>query len=445
MLRLNPAVMVFLNESETTVKPRLALGSNWTNFGIHGINEAAPISAAISELRQAIATQHERLDITIARGVDVFCASPEPGPRLFLWLVGLLREALATGGGATLQIRLHYLATLSESREEIPEWVKTVENLQRTPGIQGGGAYLVSDYFRGIAVDRLRSYPILARAMQTMALTGASRPATTFRFSEHRTSSTFGVYAAGLESYRCYPFRVTAEYFVDSALWLHMLDRFSELHPRIAAYKGIFPPSCIEHWLLKVGETSAHFEELAQSLKDAAAGFAQSALLESLALDVTRSTTNATLSPPRPPALHAFERLFMPFDDAVLRESAWRAASALLDTFPLPLHPFFIRQHPSRLNNEVCKERARACDSMVADLTRAFRTWAFSCHSEWLPPNTSEARRLDAVNKALRLPAVTDQVFESCHLDPLVSRDSREELCAGLENIQFLHLMALSQ
>ena len=446
-VRLNPAVMLFLNESETTIKPRLVLGASRAKFALHGINEGAPASAAISELRQAIATQHEGLDVRIARGVDVFCVAPESGPRLFRWLVRLLDEALVMKVDPDLQIRLHYLATLSESRGEIPEWLATVPGIEKSSGIRGGGVYLVSDYFRGVAVDRLRSYPVLARTMQVMALTGASRPATAFRFSGRRGSSKFGLFVAGLESYCCPPFRASAEYLMDKAIWLHMLEGFSsELQRRIVAYKGEFSPSCIEHWLLQVGRNSADLRMLVQSLNDARDGSPQNTLLEGLALDVTRSTANAAhFGPPQPPGLHAFEKLFPLFEIPVLLQEASRAASELLETFPLPLHPFFVRQHPSVLSAEICRERSRACDQIVGAIAKEFRGWALRSHSEWLPWNRSEARDIEALSNALRLPGIANCVHQSCHLDPSVSRDSREELCAGLESIQFLHLAAISR
>jgi hypothetical protein len=427
---LNAGLMVFLDEAAATVRPRVQLsghGDHRHKIRLHNAADAASRSATVSEIQQSVAAAYEQADVTISRGVDIYCVATGGKPEPFEWFRGILRDALRPM--SEVCVRLHCFGALSENQSEVENWKSRLSLF----GEFGGGAYLLSSCFRGTRLDRLRSYAPLARLAEVFAFTGKSRFAPLDCFTLRRENSSFHVYVAGLESYAALSHSASAEWLLDTLLWRYLLGSL----PLSVAPELKTDPETAEHWLLQAAANSSSLDEMADRLQLFSM---RRPWVAEVALRLQSAMSNAERKQPVPRLPHAFERTLLPFDNPDVFDAARDAVGAMLRVFPFPVHPFFLNPPPRAAEfRNISQARARQIDSLAETIRQWFRRESLRHHREWFPPNTSRnlAHAVEAFD--VRMPAKA--VFASCHLDPAVERELREELCAGPERIDFLSLV----
>ena len=427
---LNAGLMVFLDEAAATVRPRVQLsghGDNRHKIRLHNAADAASRSATVSEIQQSVAAAYEQADVTISRGVDIYCVATGARPEPFEWFRGILRDALRPM--SEVWVRLHCFGAISDKQSEIENWKSRLSLF----GEFRGGAYLLSSCFRGTRLDRLRSYAPLARLAEVFACTGKSRFAPLDCFTLRRENSSFHVYVAGLESYAAPSHSASAEWLLDTLLW----ERLQGSLPLTVAHPLETDPETAEHWLLQTAANSSSLDEMAGRLQ--LFGMRRPWVGE-LGLHLRSAMSNAERKQPIPRSPHAFERALMPFDNPDVLDAAREAVEAILRVFPFPVHSFFLNPPPRAVEfRNISQARAHQIDSIALIIRQWFRRESLCHHREWFPPNTS--KNLEHAVEAFDVRTRAKAVFGSCHLDPTVAKELREDLCAGPERIDFLHFL----
>jgi len=429
---VNASVAVFLNEAATAIRPQLKFRG--TNGGsakvrVHAALEGVPRSTTISEIQQAIVHAHETADVTISEGIDIYCTANSARPAEFDWFRGILRDALACLPDIT--VRLHCFGVLSDEQDEISQWRRVAALFHEFRG----GAYLLSRRFREIKLDRVRTYGVLASIVELFASTGKSRFAPYSSFSVRRESSPFQVYVAGVESFTAPAHEKTAEWLFDTQLFARLsaalpLNRPPEWNP---------DPRTVEHWLLRAAGCSYSFAEMVETLRRWGG---TEPLAYDLSLEVQKAITNAPSSPPAASPRHVLETAVNTYEAPTVISAARGATESLFRAFPFPMHPLFLRAHRQALMTATIDRLRRGQCEMLAELLRkTFYTEAQRIHRSWFPPNSSTDADAATAAAAFDVRAPGRMVFSTCHLDPTVSEDEREELCAGAERIRFLYLI----
>jgi hypothetical protein len=427
--QINSGLVVFLNEASTTVRTRVQFTAQ-PRIQVHSASELDSRSATVSEIQQAIALADGQTDITISRGVDIFCVSPTANLPPFEWFLGILRDALLTM--EHVEIRLHCFGVLSDEQSEIVRWKPKLEYFRRFHG----GAYLLSSSFQGVRLDRIRSYALLARLVEVFALTGTSRIAPQECFSVRRETSPFQVYVAGLESFASPPYQTAAEYLLDSMLWDELGTSLPILTNDIASR---FNERTVEHWLLRAAASSSSLEEMVLALR---AHRSHSPWIGEVALDLQSAIVNLRRDQPKAERLHALEQVVIPYEDHTMLTAARHHARSIFDVFPFPIHPFFLRTPPrTEAAHRIAAERVRQRDILAKEIRKNFYAESLRRHREWLPPMSAAQTDVSNVAAAYDIRNPGSSLLASCHLDPAISGDLREELCPGSDRIQFLHLM----
>ena len=440
----NGGLLVFLNETAQTVRPRVLSGADGLRFSLLNVSDSIPGSATASELRQLILHQHLNLDVQSGPGLDVYFVTASSDPGSLIHFVRLLNQVGEQTSIQDIPIRAHGFA-LAPPRES-GRWRSAFLELRGSKRLSGGGIYLLSTVFNGTTLDPLRSYPVLARLMRVFALTAKSRFQGGKSFTELHRGNNSGFYLAGLESYVCPPFAASAKYLLDQALFQHLHPVFSrDLKEGIEANANDYRPDRIEHWLLSAARKSQDLPELSDRLHEMSTS-GTNRLLAGLAVDVTRALTYGThLQRPEAARSHCLDKAFPLWADAELATATDAFALASIRAFPLPLHPFFQARHPSALQAQIMQSHADGCKDIASQIRRHFYRWVVSSHRNWLPPNVGAKTASTILTRALGLQPRDDlKTFASCHVDPSVSQDARDELCEGPETIDFLHLLSIA-
>jgi len=434
-ITLNPCVFVYVNDAAQTIRPRLHSDAG-VRFNQVNIDESAPLSASISELRQVLLLTHQSLNPEIGTAVDVFCTAPSPSS--LFWFFEVLARATECFRGADVQIEAHCFA--APAKEETCLWVDLFKRVHSAQFIAGGGMFLLTRTFRGVTVDRLRSYPVLSELMRTIAFTEKGRSPSDHDFSKWRSRADFGLYLTALESYTCQDTRGLAEYLLDRAIWAHLYPAFShEVRQGLNSFRGICSSGSFEANLMNCSENTNGIAEAAERMMG-------NSEMQEQGIRIRRALAeqlNAVA--PQSPINHAFERCYPALEDEDLRKVVAASALTIVKEFPIPVHPYLVAA-PGILWETLTRARSHNFEAVRSQLFRCFRRWALSSHRAWMRPNDPAVARAQSLVHELggvrnAEGSFPTHVYSSTHLDPLVRGDEREEVCVGPEHIQIIHIL----
>jgi len=442
LLRVNPGVIIFLEEATETLRPYIRLGAFRQQFGMHSMHSLARNAANVEELQQAIAVQHKRLDIRISQEVAVFAVAPSADADAFLKLLRDIDRALSML--PDVRVRLHCFSLLRE-RREAEAWINCVSAFRQSTAVAGGGAWLLSRRFRGAVLDDVRSYPVLANLLLLFALTGSSRFAPEKCFDSVRVQAPFNVYVAGLQSYLTPPLESIAERLLDDAVWEHLKPEFSSAV--VQRLKEARASTSFEEFLIQAARGAVDVEGIASALESWIPSVAspKREMLERMALDTRRALATSTLPFPHPPmGRHAFERVFPVMQNADVRETAHAEALRILDLFPVPLPMYFVDpRHSARILEALKQVRTVALEHIRERLSKGFYEWAEVEERQWMRANISPSGAVQCIQDAVGLQHLGSEAMTFTFLAPALTRDLREELYPDAATITCLELLQL--
>jgi hypothetical protein len=398
---------------------------------MHNASAEALRSSTISEIQQSLAMAHAQLNVAVSTTINVYCVGPNAHPDLFLWFDRIVTEAL--GAIPPAQVRLHYFGVLSDAQTEIAEWERSIGEFCR----YGGGAYLLTTAFRGVRLDRLRTYDVLARLVQVFGFTRKSRLSRSAAFTDRRDKEPFRVFIAGLESYAAPSHSAAAEWLFDSVLWEQLQGRLP-----LTVGETKLDTNYTEHWLMKAARDSSSISELAVRLKSFGA---KNSWISDAGFELQVAATNSARQRPAAETTHVLERTILPYDNGEIWEKAKRCTGSMFETFAFPVQTFFlagVRQ--SKLVEALRVVRKHQCGELASAIGKRFYQESVRLHREWFPANNSA--RGDATNAtaALDIRVPRQLVFLSCHVDPSLAEDDRDELLIGPERVQFVYLIPIT-
>ena len=429
---VNPGVVVYVNESAEIIRPRAKLGST-SHLQLNASN-AVPDSATKSELIQLVRHCNERLDPHLGTGVDIYCVLP--GIELAAWFWGVLSSVIADLRGECV-IRLHGFA--SSTAAEVLGWLEFVKRSDVTS--IPGGLYLLARSFRGVVLDRQRANVVLAHLLRTYLMTGKSRfPETAEAFSTRRSSSGFRVCLSAIEGYRSCEALKMVRVLLHRNLLGHLYPEFSPLvRDALGGSADSVSPGSFEWALTSMARRSSGIEALAELLMANDEFSTQGINARRMLADLLVED-----APPVPP-LHGFEKGYSAESDPEVLTAVRTAVSALIGEFPLPIQ--HLCDPASRQGHQLSARWDKYAEEVCIVVWRRFHEWAFRHHREWMrpdiaPPGSSLAL-VGELGSEYASYGEKVRAFASAHVDPKLSRDSREELCPGTDQIQFIHMLPI--